>query len=91
MERAFGVLILIKIKMKGKYIIFERNGLEFPVLFPDHFVGHDQIKGTFSDKPVAAGKWYLGDGRIMASGSSVSLGLKSRPEDSELITKQLKG
>jgi len=78
--------------MHGKYIIFERDGLEFPVLFPDHYVGHNEIKGNFTDKPVSAGKWYLRDDKICVHGKSISLNLDSRGNlDSELNTKQLKG
>jgi hypothetical protein len=80
--------------MNGKYIIFERDGLEFPVLFPNHFVTHNEIHGTFSDKPVAAGFWCLSIGSdnitVSTYGESVSLKLKSRKDlDENLINKQL--
>jgi hypothetical protein len=78
--------------MNGKYIIFERDGLEFPVLFPNHFVAHNEIHGTFSDKPVSAGFWSFSDldKRVCVYGESISLKLKGRKDlDESLINKQL--
>lgn len=74
--------------MKGKYIIFERRGLEYPVCFPEHFVGHDEVKGRLSDTPVSAGFFSVCEGNVRTYGKSVSLGLESRPEDYKLIAKQ---
>lgn len=74
--------------MKGKYIIFERDGLEFPVLFPEHFVAHNEIKGAFTDKPVSAGFFSFRDGKTNCYGKSVSLDLQVRKEDCDLIARQ---
>ena len=77
--------------MNGKYVIFERGGLEYPVLFPDHFVQHSEVKSSF-DKPVSAGMWGItSNGEIYTYGKSISLGIKCRPEDAALINKQLNG
>ena len=73
--------------MNGKYVIFERHGLEYPILLPDeHFVSHNEIT-VFSDKVVSAGKWYFSGGEVSVFGESVSLKVKSRPEDANLINK----
>ena len=80
--------------MRGKYIIFERNGLEYPVLIPDHFVTHKEVKmNEFIDKPIRAGFFSIGSnatGGIHCSvwGESVSLKLNSNPNDASLIMKQ---
>jgi len=75
--------------MRGKYIVFERwDGLTYPVLFPDHFVTHDMVK-VASDKPISAGFFQLNsNGGFSVYGQSVSLKLKSNPDDSHLIAKQ---
>ena len=84
-------LILYSKNMNGKYIIFERGGLEFPVLIPksEHFVAHSEIRGLERDTPVAAGFFSIGDDRqVFCHGQSVSMGLKSRgSEDIRLLEK----
>jgi hypothetical protein len=78
--------------MNGKYIIFERNGLEYPVLFPNHFIQHNEVKAM--GDPVSAGFFNLFthiDGYsigVTVNGESVSLKLKYRSEDAELIRRQ---
>ena len=86
--------------IKGKYVIFEQDGLEYPVLIPNLFVKHKDIAGgNFTDKPVAAGFFtiepvvtgYMGEAslQICAWGESLSMGLKSRLQvDSDLIRSQ---
>jgi hypothetical protein len=73
--------------MHGKYIIFERKGLQYPVLFPNHYVQHKEIQTC--DKVVSAGFFAINEGDVFVSGNSVSLGVNSRKEDAELIKKQL--
>lgn len=82
-----------------KYVIIDHVGLELPIIFPD-ILNHS----TFIElRPVSAGEVqiYGADGplpdacccenalRGCTYGKSVSLNLKSRPEDSELIAKEL--
>lgn len=83
-----------------KYVMFDLEGLEFPILFPK-FVNHNRteegmvhsIRRSFSDKGltggdaevVSAGFW---DGRN-AHGMSESLKMNSRPQDTDIITKFL--
>jgi len=76
--------------MSGKYVIFDWNGLEYPVLLPNcnHFVGHDEIKAR--GEPISAGFFSIGENpAISIWGKSISLKLKSRPEDAGIITKHL--
>ena len=85
---------------KGKYVIFEQEGLEYPVLIPNLFVKHKDIAGGhFTDKPIAAGFFtiepvdasYMGETnlQICAWGKSISMNLKSRLQvDSDLISSQ---
>lgn len=71
--------------MTGKYIIFERDGLEFPVLFPNHWVNHKEIVDKLG-KPISAGFFSIySETEIYVSGKSVSMNLNSRPEDSQII------
>lgn len=54
---------------------------------------HKEIR--FHEEPISAGFYYLKieDGEIFAKcyGDSISLNLRSKPEDSELLTKQMSG
>ena len=82
-----------------KYVICDYDGLELPIIFHDIFKHSD-----FKDfKPVSAGevKLYGEKGpiegacccenaiRVDAFGKSTTLGLKSRPQDEEIIRKEL--
>ena len=77
--------------MSGKYIIFDWNGLEYPVLLPriDHFIGHDEIKSK--GESVSAGFFSISSDKVTVYGGSTSLQLKSRIEDVGIITKYLTG
>jgi hypothetical protein len=75
-----------------KYIIVERDGLKWPIIFPsifDHIAmaSTELVKGY---RIVSAGFVINIDNEVRASGDSFSLGIKSRPEDSELIQEHLK-
>jgi hypothetical protein len=72
---------------RGKYIVFERGGLEYPVLFPNHFVQHKEVQTC--DKLVSAGFFAIDGEDVFVSGQSISLKLSSRKEDADLIKKQL--
>lgn len=71
-----------------KYIRFSSGFITFaePTM-------HKEIR--YDEKPISAGFYYLTvfEGEIIAKcyGDSVSLNLKGKPEDSELLTRQLKG
>jgi hypothetical protein len=70
-----------------KYVIIEQSDCEVPVLFPD-LVDHS----TFSNlNPISAGFVTLltDQGFVYVHGESVSLKLKSRIEDADLIKRML--
>lgn len=71
---------------QNKYVITEDND----VIIFSPALKHEVFK---SRNPISAGFVYLNveDGKITAEcfGSSVSLGLESRPSDSELVTRRL--
>jgi hypothetical protein len=74
-----------------KYVIVDFRGLEVPILFPC-FWNHDDIAAAiqFRGKPVSAGFVKRDDlGNLYVTGRSQSLNLASRPEDLDLIIKQL--
>jgi hypothetical protein len=73
-----------------KYIIFEMDGQEFPVIFAGHLNHRDVAKGFGSQMntaravPVSAG--FVEDLIVRdAVKESMTLDLKSRPEDLKLI------
>jgi hypothetical protein len=70
-----------------KYIIFNGYLCEEPVIFSS-LQSHDQMAERLSQsmgKPVSAGFIDLLDGEMSAMGKSTSLGINSRPQDSEII------
>ena len=75
--------------MTGKYVIFERyDELEYPVLFPNTFIKHEDVKGD--GKPVRAGFFSIsGDDlngwKVSTWGKSISLGLNSDEKDGKMI------
>lgn len=66
-----------------KYIIFKSGDLLKPIIFPDH-IAHSEIicKNAI---PVSAGFFKIDFGDITVYGESVSLKLKPRKQDNELI------
>jgi hypothetical protein len=71
--------------MAMKYVILKLEGGELlPVIFPD-FMQHAQIAGSIPAAVVSAGRVHLEGGNINANGSSSSLGMSSREEDSRII------
>jgi len=78
-----------------KYVIIEQNNCEMPIIFPTE-LQHSTFQHL---NPIAAGEvtFYGADEplphacccenaiRVGAFGKSVSLGLHSRPQDTELI------
>ena len=70
--------------MKMKYIIFDMDGMEIPVIFPG-ITMHSRIADRLSWNPVSAGFVSLIEGKFMAYGGSMSLGIMSREEDAQTI------
>jgi hypothetical protein len=60
------------------------GGQLLPVIFPD-FMQHAHIAGSIPAAVMSAGRVHLESGNINASGSSSSLGVSSREEDSQII------
>ena len=76
--------------MRQKYIIFDNELIVYIIVFPD-CLQHQNIALLFGDynKPISAGFISLRDNKAQCYGESVSLKLKSRPEDSKLAQRQL--
>jgi hypothetical protein len=71
--------------MAMKYVMLKLDSGELlPVLFPE-FMQHAHIAQAVPATVVSAGRVHLEDGRIVAHGSSSSLGSSSREEDSQII------
>ena len=73
-----------------KYIILDDRGLDVPVIFPVHW-DHDQTAQKFPGRTVTSAGFLKRDdsGNLYVTGKSVSLNLKSRPLDLDLIIRQL--
>jgi hypothetical protein len=69
-----------------KYIIVNQHDLEMAILF-DEIISHDFVAA--GRKVVSAGMVTLQDGKPSAYGSSFTLRLNSRPQDSEIIKQSL--
>jgi len=69
-----------------KYIMYDRGGIETPILFPQ-FIEHDNMAMMVvpNKKLISAGFVKLIDGKAVVAGHSHSLNLKSRSEDSQII------
>lgn len=68
--------------MNLKYIVIENRGNESIILFPD-WMRHDDVARKMNTKVISAGMCDLESRQCF--GESVSLKIKSRPEDSELL------
>jgi hypothetical protein len=68
-----------------KYVIIKDSALaiEYPILFPRQLV-HRSVASFDAKNVVSAGFCDVGDG-YSAYGFSESLGVESRPEDTEII------
>jgi hypothetical protein len=78
-------LNLMERAMAMKYVMLKLEGGQLlPVIFPD-FMQHAHIAGSIPAAVVSAGRVHLEGGNINASGSSSSLGMYSREEDSRII------
>jgi len=70
--------------MKMKYVLFDCNVV---AIFSD-VIQHTSIQ-AFGFTPISAGFLYFTEKGIQTFGESLSLGLKSRPEDGDIIAKIL--
>ncbi len=77
--------------MPMKYVMLRLDsGDLLPVIFPE-FMQHSHMASSVAASVVSAGRVYVEDGKIIARGSSSSLGVSSREEDSEIIQGYLDG
>lgn len=80
---------------EAKYVIIEERGLELPIVFSAVLTHKDRVKET--DKVISAGFCSCSPFRGSLSdaiawtvwGESISLGVKSRPEDADRIQRYL--
>lgn len=75
-----------------KYIIAQINGEEHPIVFP-YAITHSilaQLLRSQIGKVVSAGfVSYDSHGEVSCHGLSTSLGIKSRPQDSDILKKEI--
>ena len=71
--------------MAMKYVMLRlESGELLPVIFPE-FMQHAHIAGSVPATVVSAGRVRLEGGNIVVHGSSSSLGVSSREEDSQIM------
>jgi hypothetical protein len=68
-----------------KYVMNNYLGVESPVVFPPMIKHTDRVDVTFG-QPFSAGFCVIKDSKVECYGESISLNLKSRPEDSLILT-----
>ncbi len=75
-----------------KYLIYEHNGLEVPIIFPV-FINHCDMahKVSENNEIISAGFCNISENKLNAFGKSQSLQLKSGEHDSILLNLMLKG
>ena len=73
-----------------KYIIIELMGFQVPIIFSP-LLSHDDFCGSFGGTTTSAGfvDIDLETGKLYCFGKSLSLGKKSRPEDEEIIRREI--
>jgi hypothetical protein len=77
------------VPLKFKYVIFRAQSLETASIIPP-FAQHSDAINLAAKLPISAGfAWRDAGGAIHVEGESVSLKLKSRPEDAEIIRETL--
>lgn len=81
--------------MKTKYVVFDNGRHEDMIVFSD-MQQHDQMTRGLPGPAVSAGfiSMYTdfgGDQLVECYGDSISLGIKSRPEEDEKIARRVLG
>ena len=82
-----------------KYVICDHGGIEVPIIFPDllnhsDFAGFRPVSAGFvsiygDDKPKEGACCCENGMRVSVHGKSVGLGIGSRPEDEDILLKEL--
>jgi hypothetical protein len=71
--------------MSMKYVMLKlESGQLLPLLFPD-FMQHSHMAQSVPATVVSAGRVLLEDGKVVVRGSSSSLSVSSREQDSRII------
>jgi hypothetical protein len=70
-------------RVRSKYIIIKHAGMEVPVVFSP-VLSHKQVAGMTEVESAGYCKLDIA-GRWVAGGSSVTLGLSSRPQDAGIL------
>jgi hypothetical protein len=74
-----------------KYVMLKLEGGQLlPLIFPE-FMQHSDMASSVPATVVSAGRVYVEDGKIIARGSSTSLGVSSREVDTEIIQRYFDG
>ena len=71
--------------MPMKYVMLRLDsGDLLPLIFPE-FMQHSHVASSIPATVVSAGRVYLENGEVVARGTSKSLGVSSREQDSRII------
>ncbi len=73
---------------KMKYIVMDNGQWDAPVIF-DEAVQHFEMVGYLSGTLLSAGFVVFTPTGLECYGESISLGVKARPEDTELINRMI--
>lgn len=75
--------------MKLKYVIYESDGIELPIVFSS-YLSHGDVSFNHAIKVTSAGYCELDStGRWKVSGQSVTLQRESRPQDAVILNTQI--
>lgn len=72
--------------LRCKYIVVDNGLLEVIIVFPD-ILQHRDVAQSFGD--VVSGGFITKEDEFICYGESISLGLKSRREDTDIANQQL--
>lgn len=71
--------------MKYKYVVGLISGYKAAIVFPEYVVHADAARCLDPRHITSAGFFYYNDDEVIPYGESVSLRLKSNPDDAKLI------
>jgi hypothetical protein len=73
----------------AKYIIIQRDGREFPILFPKD-LQHSEMVPAHAGTPVSAGFFqFVSPDVVLATGESITLRLSARDQDADIIKRHI--
>lgn len=70
-----------------KYIVTEGQGV---IIFSNGFT-HSDVEAKMRVKAVGAGMIHISPDEIKCFGESISIGIKSRSEDTDIVIRQIEG